>query len=532
MNIQWPLPSLSWSIDSLRVFLTMAANRAVDEYAIKTCGIPGSVLMQNAGDAVLQQLVDYGYLVNSPKVMVLAGHGNNGGDGFVIAAGLSKMGTSVSVISTATPDELKGDALTHFNKMNDLNVPFDTWKDSDDQRSHILTADIIVDALLGTGISGTIRSPYDVLINIANQSQARRIAVDVPSGVTGDAGEILEPCIQAELTVSMGFGKQGCLFEPARSRSGSVIPVDIGFPVDSLNHVEGEVLKQNEGDDYPASKYSRLSHTHKYSAGKVFIIAGSRGFSGAAILSASAALRSGAGLVRLALPQSLASIAESHSLETVVDYVLETEDQGIAFSALDDLKKGCEWSDAVVIGPGLGRHPETMEIVSYLVQYIKQPLVIDADALFALSDNPSILKSRPGPSILTPHAGEFKRLINRLDDYSPTWQDAKKFSQEYGVSLLLKGAPSLIASPSGEITVNSTGYAGMATAGSGDVLSGVIASLWSQWRDEPDILNFAMYIHGKAAELKRVSKGVLGLIASDIVEALPLALKEYGELPD
>lgn len=516
----------------MRAFLTMAANRAVDEYAIKTCGIAGSLLMQNAGDALVQQMVDRGYLDKSPEVLVLAGHGNNGGDGYVIAAGLLKQGISVSIISASTPDRIKGDALTHFNKLNGLGISVESWMDSETQHNQILEADIIVDALLGTGISGEIRPPYDVLITLANQSQAKCIAVDVPSGVTGDQGEVLEPCIRAALTVSMGFGKQGCLFEPARSYAGTVIPVDIGFPADSLDHINGEVLRQNEEVDYPKSRYSRLSYTHKYTAGKVFIIAGSQGFTGAALLASTAALRSGAGLVRLAIPESLGPVAESHSLETVVDYVSETKDHGIALSAWNDLQRGCLWADTVVIGPGLGRHSETIEIVKQIVNETKQPLVIDADALFALSEDPSILHSRPGPSILTPHVGEFKRLLNSTDDHKPSWQDAQEFAKEYGVSLLLKGAPSLIAGPSGEIIVNSTGYAGMATAGSGDVLSGVIASLWSQWIDEPDILNFAMYIHGKAAELNHAHKGVLGLIASDIVEALPVALKEYGDLPN
>lgn len=515
----------------MRAYLSMAANRAVDDYAIKTCGISGSLLMQNAGDAVVDQLHNHGYLINSPEVLVLAGKGNNGGDGYVIAAGLFIRGLSVSIITAFSESGPTGDALTHFEKVNDLEIAVDSWQNSEKQNQQILKADIIIDALLGTGISGQIRTPYEALINLSNQSQGVCIAIDVPSGVTGDRGEILEPCIRAELTVSMGFGKQGCLFEPARSYSGTVVPVEIGFPSDSLDHVSGEVLWQNEENDFPTSKYSRYSQTHKYTAGKVFIIAGSQGFTGAALLSSTAALRSGAGLVRLAIPESLGAIAESYSLETVVDYVPETETRGIALSALGDLERGCVWADTVVIGPGLGRHPETIQIVKQIVKEAKQPLVIDADALYALSDDPSILHSRPGPTILTPHAGEFKRLSNRTDDYNPTWEDALKFAEKYAVSLILKGAPSLIVDPSGNVIINSTGYAGMATAGSGDVLSGVIASLWSQWKDGTEVLNFAMFIHGKAAELNRPQKGVLGLIAGDIVEALPEALKEYGGLP-
>jgi len=509
----------------------MAANRAVDEYAIKTCEIPGAQLMQNAGDAVVEQMKIQGYLHSTSSVLVLCGHGNNGGDGYVIAAGLHALNISVSIITATAPDRLRGDALTHFNRLEGQDIAVDVWEDSPEQHNQILESDIIVDAMLGTGIEGEIRAPYDVLINLTNRSAAQVIAVDVPSGVTGDHGAVLDPCVQAALTVSMGFGKQGCLFEPARSHAMQIIPVDIGFPEDSLDHIEGEVLWQNSHTDYPSSKFSRSSDTHKYTAGKVFIVAGSKGFTGASILSSRAALRAGAGLVRLAIPESLAPITENQTLETVVDYLPETSELGISQSAWPDIQLGCEWADTVVLGPGLGRHPETVGIVKQIVKEIQKPLVIDADALFALSDDPSILKSRTAPSILTPHVGEFKRLTRSEDGYIPTWLDAQKFAVEFGVSLLLKGAPSLIASPTGNITINSSGYAGMATAGSGDVLSGVLGALWAQWQDEPDILNFAMFIHGQAAELNRVDKGVLGLIAGDIVEALPEALKEYGGLP-
>ncbi|MCF7922256.1 MAG: NAD(P)H-hydrate dehydratase [Candidatus Marinimicrobia bacterium] len=515
----------------MRAYLSIAANRAVDEYAIKGCGIPGRQLMQKAGRAVVVQMQQHGYLKYSPKIVVLAGHGNNGGDGFVIAAELLKEGIPVSIITASDTDLLTGDALFHFQKLADLDIDIQAWQDITTQRKQILQADIIVDALLGTGISGHIRAPYDTLINLSNQSQATCIAVDLPSGVTGDLGEVLEPCIQAELTVSMGFGKQSCLFEPARSHSGMVVPVDIGFPADSLDHVAGTVLYQNENTDYPKSRYTRPNHTHKYTAGKVFIIAGSQGFTGAALLASTAALRSGAGLVRLALPESLGSIAESLSMETVVDYLAETSTHGISLKALTDLRRGCEWADSIVIGPGLGRHPETIQTVKEIVAETNKPLVIDADALFALSEDPDILGQRTAPTIITPHAGEFKRLIKQGENLQPTWRDAREFATTQDVSVLLKGAPSLIAFPSGKIIMNSTGYAGMATAGSGDVLSGVIASLWAQWPDDPDILSFAMYIHGKAAEINRPQRGVLGLIASDIVDALPLALKEYGGLP-
>lgn len=514
----------------MQIYLTMAANRAVDDYAINRCGIPGHTLMLNAGMAVVEQMEHYGFLTHAPKVLVLAGHGNNGGDGFVIAAGLAAKGLQVAILMAAHHQRLKGDALHHFDQLKDQDVEVQTWADDPEQARLISEAGLIVDALLGTGIEGSIRSPYETLIKLVNQSPAHVIAVDVPSGVTGDKGAVLDPCIAASLTVSMGFGKQGCLFEPARSHAGTIVVVDIGFPEDSLAHVEGPALEQNDTGDYPPANFSRLSHTHKYTAGKVFIVAGSRGYTGAALLSSTAALRSGAGLVRLATPGSLGPIMESRSMETIIDYVDETQNAGIAASAWPQIAAGCDWADTVVVGPGLGRDPETQEIVKKIMVETTKPIVLDADALFALSMDTSLLRSRKGPTVLTPHGGEFKRLLERSDP-TPTWRDARDFATKFEVSLLLKGAPSLMATPTGRIIINSSGYAGMATAGSGDVLSGVIGSLWAQWPDHPNVLDFAMFIHGHAAELKRPSKGVLGLIAGDIVEALPEALKEYGDLP-
>ena len=515
----------------MREFLSMAANRAVDEYAIISCGIPGQSLMERAGKAVVQQMDSSGYLDGSPEILILSGHGNNGGDGYVIAADLQARGIKASLIHVAEKQNIRGDALFHFEKLDPHNISMEFWQNTSQQRQQIMNADVIVDALLGTGISGEIRAPYDTLIKLMNQSKGRCIAVDVPSGVTGDTGSVLDPCIHAELTVSVGYGKQGCLFEPARSLCGNVIPVDIGFPADSLEHVDAHILFKIEDEDFPTETFVRHSATHKYTAGKVFIIAGSKGFTGAALLASTAALRSGAGLVRLALPRSLGHIAECVSLETVVDYVAETETQGLSLRSLPALQHGCEWADTVVIGPGLGRHPETIELVQKMIKSCNKPMVVDADALFALNEDAAILSQREAPTIITPHAGEFKRLIGQSGDDKPSWQDARKFAMDHKISVLLKGAPSILASSDGQVFVNATGYAGMATAGSGDVLSGVIGSLWSQWFDQPGVLNFAMHIHGRAADLNKLEKGVLGLIASDIVEALPTALSKYGSIP-
>ncbi len=510
----------------------MAANRAVDDFAINTCGLPGDTLMKNAGLAVVQEMDQHGYLNDSPSILILSGHGNNGGDGYVVAADLIQRGFQVDLIRVASESSLKGDALHHYLNLKSLGQTGETWRNTPAQNDLINNATIIVDALLGTGIKGSIRAPYDDLINACNTSQAAIIAVDVPSGVTGDLGSILEPCIRANLTVSMGFGKQGCLFEPARSQSGKIVPVDIGFPDNSLDQLDETVLNELERWDFPASAFTRFADTHKYTAGKVYIIAGSRGYTGAALLAASAALRSGAGLVKLAIPESLGNIAETLSMETIVEYLPETETHSFAEKALLQLKDGGEWADCVALGPGLGRHGDTMNLARELIGSINKPLVIDADALFCLTGHLDLLKNRSAPTLITPHHGEFKRLISAKREHVPTWEDATKFAQEFQVHVLLKGAPSLIAAPDGKVFINSTGNPGMATAGSGDVLTGVCASLWSQWPQLPEVLSFSMFIHGKAADLGRADKGVLGLNASDIVEVLPHALKVYGDIPN
>jgi hydroxyethylthiazole kinase-like uncharacterized protein yjeF len=515
----------------MQTFLSMADNRAVDDYAIQTCGIPGESLMAAAGKAVVEKMLEKRLVEPRSNILILTGKGNNGGDGYVIASDLLSKGYQVSVLSVVTPENVEGDARLHLDILMEKQPQFMVWDRSPAQKKCFSEATLIIDALLGTGVKGTLKPPYSELIELANRSAASKVAVDVPSGATGDLGDILQPCLKAALTVSMGYGKQGCLFEPARSHTGEIIPVQIGFPEDSLKHIHGPVLQRLESTDFDPDRFTRSSDTHKYQSGKVYILGGSRGFSGAAILAARGALRSGAGLVRLAVPESIGAIAETASLETIVDYLPETDSQSAAMAGLDQVLSGASWSDVTALGPGLGRHPNTIELVLELIAKIERPLVIDADALYALSTNPDLLKDRVSPTILTPHAGEFKRLAGMEGQTTPTWQHARKMAQEFGVYVLLKGAPSLLATPDGQIFINSTGNPGMATGGSGDVLTGVLASLWSQWSILPDILNFGMLIHGLAADHQMTTKGILGLNADDIVEGLPQVLKEYGGLP-
>ncbi|MCF7800919.1 MAG: NAD(P)H-hydrate dehydratase [Candidatus Marinimicrobia bacterium] len=507
-------------------YAPMALSKAVDEYAIKTCDIPGEKLMGTAGQKVFEALEERQFLEDlSGPVWVLCGKGNNGGDGFVVATLLAKAGIDVNILRIPDPDQIAGDAAVYFKAARDMDIPMisifhDSWQNA------LQSAGLVVDGLLGTGITGTeLRPPYDEIITLVNALTVPVVAIDVPSGLSGDFGQVTDPCIQTTLTVTMGYPKAGMLFSPAREVLGELVVAEIGFPSDSLDHVALPVLAYLDAEYMDPFYPSRSRNAHKYQVGKVAIIAGSRGFSGAAILAAEAALRSGAGLVRLAVPEGMGSIAETLSKETIVTYAPETESGGFSLTAEPALTELADWADVVALGPGVGREDETLRLIQNLMVQIEKPLVIDADGLFALAQNPEILKQRRAETVVTPHAGEFQRLLTAagIED-TPQWQTARQFADDWQCYVLLKGAPSLVATPSGVIFVNSTGNPGMATAGSGDVLTGMIAGLLAQKMMLPEMLNYAMYKHGSAGDVARREIGELGMMAGDIVNAISRVL--------
>lgn len=521
----WPLPPGRLIVTN-RIFVTMQQSRLIDRYAIDSCGIPGEKLMGNAGRKVFEAIKQRHFLVElTGPVWVVCGKGNNGGDGFVVAIELVQAGFPVKILRIPSVDEIQGDALHYYRQAVDQKIPIVPITDSNWQKD-IQTAGLIVDALLGTGLEGLeLREPYASIVTKIGQLTVPVVAIDVPSGVSGDTGQMAEPHIQAHLTVTMGYAKAAMLFSPVRESLGELVVADIGFPVDSLEQVEGSSLNLLQPDDMDSHYPKRPIAAHKYQVGKVAIIAGSKGFSGAAVLASTAALRSGAGLVRLAVPESIGAIAETLSLETIVTYTPETPSGGFGLAGQSILEGLIDWSDVVALGPGMGRGAETIDLVCELIPKIGKPLIMDADGLFALAMQPDCIKLRSAATILTPHAGEFKNLLNAVGmDQKVNWQSAQEFAKTFGCYILLKGAPSLVATPTGEIFVNSTGNPGMATAGSGDVLTGIIAGLLAQKPILPEILNYAMYKHGQAGDYARRKQGELGMIASDIIAELPLVL--------
>lgn len=508
------------------VFLTMEQSKSVDRYAIDTCGIPGEKLMGSAGRKVfeaIQQRHDLAELIG--PVWVACGKGNNGGDGFVVALELTQAGVPVIILRIPKQTEILGDALKYYSRVIEAGIRIISVKDQQ-WHQEISQAGLVIDALLGTGLEGMeLREPYASVVNAINQLSVPIIAVDVPSGVSGDLGQLTTPHISAHLTVTMGYAKTAMLFSPARESLGELVVADIGFPAESLTHIEGAAVQRLLPDEMDFFYPERSIAAHKYQVGKVAIIAGSKGFSGAAVLASTAALRSGAGLVRLAVPVSIGVIAESLSLETIVSYAPETASGGFALAGKSILEGLIDWADVVAIGPGIGRAAETIDLVTELISKIDKPLILDADGLFALATDLNGLKHRTAPTVLTPHAGEFQNLLDAAAfKMRANWKSASTFAKTFECTVLLKGAPSIVATPTGDVFVNSTGNPGMATAGSGDVLTGMIAGLLAQNQTLPHMLNYALYKHGQAGDLARKKMGELAMLASDIINALPHVL--------
>ena len=373
-----------------------------------------------------------------------------------------------------------------------------------------------------------MKEPYIEIINACNKANLPIIAIDVPSGMTGDEGGILAPCIHANVTISMGYGKIGSLREPARSHCGITEIIDIGFPRDSHKDIGDEIMIQAlEYDDFQPFPIKRSSDVHKYKVGKIGVIAGSKGYSGAAIMSALTSLKSGAGITRLAVPESIGQIAEMAEAELIVSYEKETADGAFSRNALDSLVKLVKWSDTLVLGPGIGRNDETVTLVHQILKTCNTPLVLDADGIFAASQAQSLIKSYKNEIILTPHWGEFKFLVASVGDI---WKQAQSFAKEMNCHLILKGAPTIYCNPTGDVFVNSTGNPGMATAGSGDILSGLLASFIAQGNDIEKMIQLAIFLHGTAGDFAAMNKGEFGLMAGDIIENIPDAIYEMRGL--
>jgi len=508
--------------------------RELDHSATELFNIPSLILMENAAIGVVNFISDLSNEKSISNVLILCGHGNNGGDGFAIARHLVNRGYNVCVALIGNPEKISGDAKINFEIIQKISDAEDNLKIFINPKSlnrikEIFDGpfDLIVDAMLGTGLNSEIREPYLSAIKWANDYKAIKLAVDIPTGLSSDNGKILGLAFNADYTLTMGLPKVGLLINDGPKVCGKVEIVDISYPYSLSNSVRIKKHLIEEIDIYERLP-KRPYDAHKYSVGKVFAIAGSAGLTGAAKMSCEAALRSGCGGVLLLTTQKLLSVY-AKSLKEVMTYPLKNNNGNyFVENDFDEIKSKVDWADVLMIGPGLGQNEETLKFLRrLLLTYPEKKKVIDADGLNLLSyfidDKKLSLKN----SILTPHLGEFSRLIKKsVEEIKENiFEYGLEFASKHKTILVLKGAPTIIFDPAGNSYINSTGNSGMATVGMGDVLTGMISGFYAQGLSSLDAAITSVFLHGLAGDIAAIKKGKLSLISSDVIKFIPDAIK-------
>ncbi len=502
---------------------------AVDQHAINELGVPGAVLMENAGRACCDQFEQaFGSLFPGP-VLVMAGKGNNGGDGYVMARVLADRGWRVETLVLGSEAAISGDARIMLDILNALALPVDFIADSEQLRGDFARTDwpIIVDAVFGTGLNSAVRGLQREAIRLINASAAAVFAVDIPSGVDGSSGRVLGLAVDAELTVTFDHAKIGHGSRPGADCVGQLKVVDIGIPRQLRPQLSSRVRLLDEADAR-ALLPTRATDGHKGSFGHLLVVAGSPGKTGAAALAGNCAARSGCGLVTVATPAAVHDIIEV-KLTEAMSCPLADQDGLLSFAARPQLEALLSGRQAVAVGPGLGQSAELARLLGWLIGHVRVPLVIDADGLNLLAGQLELLQQPDrAPLVLTPHPGEMSRLcgLSVAEIEANRFECAAAFAAQYNVVLLLKGARTVIAAADGRVDINTTGNDGLAAGGSGDVLTGLIGGLLAQGMDAFAAASLGAWLHGRAAELIAETSGTAGMIATDLISHLPVARHE------
>lgn len=501
--------------------------REIDRRAIEEIGIPGAVLMENAAIQVAMKAAAVLTKNKGSQAVVLAGTGNNGGDALAVTRHLLAMGFSVMLFTYKSSEAYTGDAKINADILDKMGVEMHCLWDQgqyDLFESALSVCDLVIDGLFGTGLNRDLDSTAKKVIRSVNTLSRCTLSIDIPSGLDGLTGKIRGDCIRADYTVTFFLPKTGMVQYPAAQYLGELTVADISIPyaladgLDTLTLLDRELI-------LPILP-KRPRDSHKGSFGRVLAIAGSFGMTGAAGLAAGAAYRTGSGLVRLAVPSGLVPTLASMIPEAVFTPLEEYEG---AIGAVDDafLSGLMENSDSVLVGPGLSNTPFTGKLVRKVITLSEKPLVVDADGLNLLAHDKEVLKQAKAPVILTPHPAEMARLIGAQTQIVQEHRTgiAAKFAREYGVIVVLKGAGTVVAAPDGRISINPTGNSGMATAGSGDVLTGMIASFLGQNLPPYEAALAGVYLHGLAGDLAEAETGQAGMMASDLVRYIASAVK-------
>lgn len=509
---------------------TAAEMRALDQRAISALGLTGAALMENAGrgatDAIVAFLAQHHRRLRGLRAVVVSGKGNNGGDGFVVARLLARRGARVQVFLVGFPAAVRGDAARTLAALGRSRIrPIEITNQSGIARlrAALAKADLAVDALLGTGTAGPPSGLVAEAIAGCAEAQTPVVALDLPSGLATDTGEAPGPVVRAGLTATFAGLKRGLLHGRGPDVAGEVRVVPIGVPPEEVARAAGAFML--EADDVRHELPPRPRDAHKGTYGHVLIVAGSVGKTGAAALAGRAALRMGVGLVTIASPRSQQPVVAGLAAELMTEPLAETDAQTLALAARDRVLELAESCDAVALGPGLGLHPETQGLVRALVRSVPKPMVVDADALTALVGHLDLLAAAPAPRCLTPHPGEMARLLGQSIAHVQTdrIETARRFAERWQAFLVLKGHLSVVASPGERPLLNPTGNPGMASGGTGDVLTGMVGTFLARGVPPLRALACAAYLHGLAGDLAVEGKGPEGLIAGDVIEAIPTA---------
>ena len=525
--------------------VTAAEMRQIDQDTIEEIGIPGIVLMETAGSAIVRAIEQH--YPTYQRIGILVGKGNNGGDGLVIARQLVHAGRDAHLFLVSPPDSFTGEAQINLQIAKNLGLHIEEiltdaalgsefFKQRSTSLNLITSCELLVDAIFGTGLRGTVSGSIATVIDSINSLPTPVLSVDLPSGLDADKGHPLGTCVKADRTVTIGLPKRGLLVHPGAELAGKLEVVDIGFPEQV---VDAQNIKVNWTTTAQVSQWMppRPTASHKGTYGRVLVVAGSTGMTGAAALASEAALRAGAGLVTLATPKHLNPILEGLLPEVMTLPLPETDAGSLSVSATSAILEFSKKTKSVLaIGPGLSQHQDTVALVHQVVrenreQGLNLRMVVDADGLNAVAQAPEMISLFDREAVLTPHPGEMSRLTNTSVPSleADRIRTAQQFASEHNLTLVFKGAPTVTGLPNGDVWINSTGNPGMATGGMGDVLTGIIAGLMAQGHSSETAAVLGVYIHGLAGDIAAEALGMHGLIASDVLKAVPRAISSLIE---
>jgi hydroxyethylthiazole kinase-like uncharacterized protein yjeF len=509
--------------------VTAKEMQELDRLASAQYKIPTAQLMERAGEQLLAAARAYLGSLDGKRIVIAAGKGNNGGDGLVLARLLREHPCTVETylaVDGATLRGLAGEQWQRLRQAGGRTFDRAEWP-LDHFRLAAAGADLIVDALLGTGLTAPVEGAYAELISAINTAGAPVLAVDLPSGINADTGAVMGVAVTATLTVAFALPKLGLLLYPGAGHAGRVIVADIGIPKAAVEQV-APAVEQITPASIRRVLAPRAPRQHKGDFGHLLVIAGSEGKMGAAAMCAIGALRAGTGLVTIAVPRSQNAVIQALVMEAMSAPMAETVDHTLAETALPALVQLAGGKRAVALGPGLSLHADTQALVCALAPKLPCPLVIDADGLNAIAGRETATTSRPAPTVLTPHPGEMARLLGCTVDHVEADRPsaAREGARRYRAWIVLKGAHTLLADPDGRLWINTTGNPGMATGGTGDVLTGVLGGLLAQSIALPNAATAAIFLHGLAGDLAARHTGEAGLIARDLIAQLPAAFRQ------